>query len=353
MEPFPLERTPPEPDAPSPPSPDGSGDGSGERGGGGASESCTAPAPVPTDEKPLGTTREAAVATPSTSAAEAARDRFSAMLALLDDDSRAVVQAVRKELEQAPKSVEPTLRRAARDSRARVRARARQILAERARRSAMRRLLGYARQGDIELERALFLLGRLERPDLDTRPYRKALDAMGAEVGRRAAREPDAFARSMVLTQYLGNELGFIGSEVDFSHPDNIHLHRTIERKQGMPLTLTAIYLFVARRAGIEAVPLALPGRVLLRVEAGEDMHLIVDPFAGGRVRTRADCEQYLAQHGLVPQPVWFHGATDRMLFERHTLNLMSSCEIRGLRREARDLHELASVIGRSALDED
>ena len=115
-----------------------------------------------------------------------------------------------------------------------------------------------------------------------------------------------------------------------------------------MPLTLAGIYLFVARRAGIRAAVVPLPGHVLLRVREG-GCALVLDPFHGGTVRTRDDCERYLAQHGLVPRPQWFHDATDRALFQRHVLNLMNSCQLRGLTRRAADLHRIAMVLGRPA----
>jgi len=274
------------------------------------------------------------------------RDRLMALVDLLADESPAIYRVVREELLAADRLADAPLARAAAGEDARIRGRARQILALRERQGVRRRLLGFARKDEIDLERALFLLGRLDRPDLDTRPYERALDAMAEEVARRAAREHDAFSRPMVLSQYLGNELGFVGSEADFAHPDNIHLHRAIERKRGMPLTLTAVYLFVARRARIQAAPVALPGRVLLRLYAGK-RSMLIDPFQGGRARTRMDCIRYLAQHGLVPRPEWFHDATDRQLFQRHVLNLMSSSQVRGLHREAQDLHRLAVEIGR------
>ncbi len=241
-----------------------------------------------------------------------------------------------------------TLRRAANGSDARRRTRARSILTARERHLAARRLSGYGCSKEVDIERGLFLLGRLERPDLDTRPYVKALDAMAAEVTRRVARESDDFARPMVLSQVLGNELGFIGCEVDYDHPDNIHLHRAIERKRGMPLTLTAIYLCVARRAGLRAAALALPGHVLLRLYAGQ-RSMIVDPFRGGRMRTRADCVRYLAQNGLVPRPDWFHDCPDRLLLRRHVRNLMNSMQVRGLTRAFRDLQLVDRVLGSSS----
>jgi regulator of sirC expression with transglutaminase-like and TPR domain len=284
---------------------------------------------------------------PPAASASLAEDRLAALMALVSDESPTVWARVREELASGGKRSRSALVRAAQSADPRVRSRARRCLADRERRRVLRRLLAFGMREELDLERGLFLLGRLDLPRLDRRPYVRALDALGTRVRQRVARESDPLARAMVLAQVLGNELGFVGAEVDFSHPDNIHLHRAIERKRGMPLTLTAIYLFVARRAGIRAAPLALPGRVMLKVYAGA-RSILVDPFHGGRVRTRGDLVRYLGEHGLVARPEWFHDASDAALFQRHVLNLMSSSQARGLRRESRELEHLAAAIGRA-----
>lgn len=281
---------------------------------------------------------------------ERERARLAALVDLLDDDSPGVVAAARAGLEEAGRRARPWLARAERSTRARLRGRARALALEIEREEVLRRLArraGAAAGGALDLEPALFLMGRLDAPDLDARPYRRALDAMGDEVRARARQEVDDFTRPMVLPEYLGNELGFVGSEVDYDHPDHIHLHRVIERKRGMPLTLTAIYLFVARRAGLRAAAVPLPGHVLLRLYSG-NRSILVDPFHGGRIRRRADCVRYLAQHGMVPQASWFRDASDVALFQRHLLNLMSSNQVRGRARLARHLHRIARLLGRA-----
>ena len=246
------------------------------------------------------------------------------------------------------KSAVAPLRRAARDDSARVRARARAILAELDWRGEWRRLARMSASGqELSLEAALFRMGRLEHPRLDARGYKLALDAMGKEVRARVADASDELSAPMALADYLGNELGYIGVEVDYDHPDNIHLHRAIERKRGMPLTLTAVYLLVARRAGLRAAAVPLPGHVLLRLYSGRRT-LLIDPFHGGRMRTRADCIHHLERHGLVPQPVWFQDATDAQLFQRHVRNLMSSMQSRSLRSRAQALAHLAGALART-----
>ena len=269
-----------------------------------------------------------------------------ALIDLLGDDSPALFPHLRSELLRLGRSARPALKRATKSADARRRGQARSILLAADRQGAMRRLLGYGLRSQVQLEQALLLLARLDRADFDARPYTRALDAMGAEVARRMDEVQDENTRAMVLPEYLGGELGFTGAEEDFAHPDNIHLHRCLERKRGMPLTLTAVYLLVAQRAGITAGAVALPGRVLLRLYMGK-RSVLIDPFGGGRVRTRRYCLEYLGEHGLVPQVSWFQDATPALLFQRHVLNLMSSCQMRDLHSQSRELHQLAMLIVR------
>ena len=210
----------------------------------------------------------------------------------------------------------------------------------------------------LELESALFLLARIEQPDLDARPYRRAMDAMASEVRRRAEKEPPGLGRPLCLAQYLGQELGYAGSQEDYHHPDRIHLHRVIETKLGMPLALSALYLFVARRAGLRAGIVPLPGHVMLRLYAagdsgpaagaGKDRSLLVDPFHRGALRTRRECQQYLSQHGLASEPSWFRDAEDDALFLRHVRNLHHSARRRGLGSLARELERVARALVRA-----
>jgi regulator of sirC expression with transglutaminase-like and TPR domain len=278
--------------------------------------------------------------------ARAERARHEVLVELLNDESPAVLAPVRARLIAAGRAALPALRRAARSTDARRRARARAILAHGERRRVLRRIAGFALQPDTQLERGLFLLSRLDRSDFDQRPYKKALDAMGSAVRARIAAAQDSPSAPLALAQYLGDELGLVGCDTDFNHPDNVFLHRAIERKRGMPLTLVAIYLLVARRAGLKAAPIALPGRVLLRLYAGP-RSLILDPFLGGKARTRQDCVNYLAKHGLVPRPQWFADASDAALFHRHILNLMGSYQARGHTREASELTAIVAGVNR------
>lgn len=272
--------------------------------------------------------------------------RLDALIELLDDPSPSITETVKQALLSGGREVEAPLKRAVKSDRPRIRARARGILLTRDRRLSIRRLIGHATRPDIDLERALFLLGSLDRAGLDRRPYTRALDAMASQVRVEVDAAGDSSTAPMALAEVLGTRMGFVGSEVDYDHPDNVYLHRAIERKRGMPLTLVALYLFVARRAGIRATAVPLPGHVMCRIYSGERAYL-VDPFHGGKLRTHEDCMRYLAMHELTPKAAWFRDASDRELFIRHVRNLMRSFDVRGRMDEARGLLDVARVLGK------
>lgn len=257
---------------------------------------------------------------------EGLRARLEALLELLGDDSPQVRSVVTGELRRLGRQARPALERTVRTGSARLRARARQLLLEEQRQQAVRRLVRYSTRSAIELEPALFLLDQFSAPGEDKRAHRSVLDSMGDELRKRLRGVQPGLDRPLAMVEYLAGELQFGGPEEDYHHPDHIQLGRTLETHQGLPLTLCAVYSFVARRAGLEAGLMPFPGHVLLRVsDAGQ--RTIIDPFSGGRVLTESHCLNYLANHGLPYRAEWFRPAEERSMFLRQVLNLMRSLE--------------------------
>ncbi|MCE9594583.1 MAG: transglutaminase-like domain-containing protein [Planctomycetes bacterium] len=277
------------------------------------------------------------------------RTRLSALIELLDDDSPTVGREVLRELDRLGRLGRVAVERASRSGAARLRPRARRMRLLLARLAQARRLAKYATRKDIDLERAFWLLSRFDDPTLDVRPFMLALDAMAAEVLRRIEALPATHERVLELAKYLGPELGYRGEQEDYHATDNALLHRAIVEKRGLPLTLCALYVLVARRAGVRAGIVPLPGHVMLRLYGG-DKHVIVDPFHEGKVRSERELLKFLAEHGLAFQPTWFRDADDRAMFARHVQNLKTAYTRRGLHQEARMLELVLDALERSGL---
>ena len=174
---------------------------------------------------------------------------------------------------------------------------------------------------------------------------------MAAEIARRLPAKKAVSAdaelqRALALSHYLGEELGYGGSRGEFHHPDNIHLHRAIERRAGVPLTLSAIWVFVGRRVGIRTGFVPLPGHVMVRIYAGWQS-AIVDPYHHGKRRTEAECRSYLSKHGIAVNQASFREAPDAALLRRQVGNLARSAELRRLPAEARALTGLLHALVR------
>ena len=271
-------------------------------------------------------------------------DPLVTLEALFDDPSPTVWRAVQRELKRRGKGAQAVLARLARSGSPRARARARRLLLDAGRARAARRLAGYALRDDALLERGLLLLARFGYPNLDARPCLAALDALGAELLRRTEHMPPTIDRALCAARYLGEELGYSGTEEDYDHPDHVFLHRAIETKRGLPLTLAALYQSVARRAGIRAHLVGLPGHVVLRLW-GNDRRALVDPFRGGAELSERDCLAYLAGRGLTFRPRWFQDASDADMLERQIQNLAASYRRRGLVREVALLGRVLRVL--------
>lgn len=272
--------------------------------------------------------------------------KVQTLLSLLADDSPRVEAGVRAAFERLGKAAVPGLTRAARSGEPMLRGRARQMLLERERTKAVRRLVRYAAREEHDMEKALLLLDQHHSPGADLRAYVKVLDIFGETLAKRAGKLPCGRKRVDALVDYMAMELGLSGAESDYHHPDNICLHRAIDRRRGMPLTLAALYACVGRRAGIQVDLLPFPGHVLVLVHEGGD-RIILDPFGGGTRISEQKCLAYLTVHRLPQRKEFLQPASPTAIFLRQVLNLIQSCKLRGRHQDAHALEQVLHVLSR------
>jgi regulator of sirC expression with transglutaminase-like and TPR domain len=137
-----------------------------------------------------------------------------------------------------------------------------------------------ARTGDVQLD-ALALALAAEFRTVDGASALAELDRLGAALGELPLASPLEQAHS--LRTLLSDVEGFAGDQSDYDNPDNSMLDVVLERRRGLPILLTAVYVEVARRAGVAVAGVGLPGHFLAGIFAGETT-LLVDPFSGGRL---------------------------------------------------------------------
>jgi regulator of sirC expression with transglutaminase-like and TPR domain len=128
---------------------------------------------------------------------------------------------------------------------------------------------------------ACLLVGGEVEPDLDVDKSLEGLDDLAASV-RLVSRAPADAARALQVA--LAHEAGYGGQERDYDDLRSSLLHEVLRRGRGLPIMLSLVWREVARRVGLQADCLGLPGHVMLCVGDPDGEHLVVDPFRGGAV---------------------------------------------------------------------
>ncbi|MEM9215699.1 MAG: tetratricopeptide repeat protein [Cyanobacteria bacterium P01_F01_bin.150] len=176
----------------------------------------------------------------------------------------------------------------------------------------------------VDMVRAALYLAQEEYPDLDVENYVNTLDQIANDVKPQLPSEPYPLRIIKCINHHLYNTVGFAGNKVDYYDPDNSYLNRVLDRKTGIPITLSLIYLEVARRLDFPMVGINMPGHFLIRPDI-DDMDLFVDPFNNGDVLFRQDCQDRLIQlygDDMELRPEFFEAVSSRLLLARILRNL-------------------------------
>ena len=163
-----------------------------------------------------------------------------------------------------------------------------------------------------------------EYPDLDVRSYLVRLDEMGCALRQRLDDEPRPERAVMALNRYLFREQGFRGNTKEYYDPRNSYLNEVIDRRTGIPITLSTVYMEVARRAGLDVEGVGLPGHFVVRIRT-PGHPLLVDPFHAGTMLTEKDCQDRLDRifGGKVKmEPKMLQPCRHRDMLERMLRNL-------------------------------
>ncbi len=180
-----------------------------------------------------------------------------------------------------------------------------------------------------DLEAAWWLLTSCFDPDAPIGKLRRKLDAWGRRLRMLVARAGSSRERLQVLTTFMAEDLGFRGNAEEYYDPKNSLLSDLIETRLGIPISLAVLYIIIGRRANMQIDGINMPGHFIARYE-----RILFDPFHGGRILSRPDCEAILARQHLKTESSYFAPASPRLVFLRMLANLLFIFERAGDRRK-------------------
>lgn len=259
-------------------------------------------------------------------------ERQRALLTLLADEDASVSGPIRDMLLAGGESTMGWLERHRAHADPEVRRRVRSVLESHGRRHADVAFLNFCnRQAEhFDLEEACWLLARTRNPAAPVEACRAQLDEWAAEVREEIETATGGEAVVDALNGLLFGRLGFRGNADDYYDPLNSYLDAVLDRRLGIPITLSAVYQFVARRLGLPVVGIGMPGHFLCRYQTAQES-ILVDPFHGGVRITLAEARRRLSHFSLEDVESHLLPSTPRRTLQRMIANLQV------IHRERRD----------------
>ena len=205
--------------------------------------------------------------------------------------------------------------------------------------------------GRIELARACLQIAEDAYPGLDVDGYVGEIERFAKRLRARLAPGAAAEDRVIALNEFLFDDLGFRGNADDYYDPRNSYLNEVLDRRKGIPITLSVLYLEIGRRIELPLEGVSFPGHFLVRLPMRGGT-LALDPFSGGAPQSEDELRERLkrviprdAAGGVpiadLPLDQFLEPASNRQILARLLRNL------KGVYREKDDPGRLLQVLNR------
>ena len=133
----------------------------------------------------------------------------------------------------------------------------------------------------INLAEAALLIAGHEYPDLPVSSYLSRMEQLAHSLSMRVGEDATALERIAELNQFLFGDLGFAPNSEDYYDPRNSFLNEVLERRTGIPITLSVIYMELGRKIGLPLYGVSFPGHFLVKCSVPEGA-VVLDPYSGG-----------------------------------------------------------------------
>jgi regulator of sirC expression with transglutaminase-like and TPR domain len=193
------------------------------------------------------------------------------------------------------------------------------------------------------LETALFTLARFGNPTLRISEYEKKLDHFAKMIEPQIRFKLDEKKKMKRLLKFIFEDLNFRGDTENYHAPQNCFLNQVIDRRKGLPISLSLVVMFISRRLELPFFGINMPIHFMLNF-VGDKEELLIDPYDNGAIVTYDQCYFFLKKNNLEPRPEHFQIATNLDIVLRCIRNLIHSYERSEELKRVEDLQKLLNV---------
>lgn len=183
-----------------------------------------------------------------------------------------------------------------------------------------------APEDKIDLAQAALVIAADEYPDIDIAHYIRALDAMADQLRLRFDASAASIEQVSFLNEHLFGALGFRGNRDVYYDPRNSYLNDVLDRRLGIPITLSLVYIEIGRRLGCPLFGVAMPGHFVVKWRT-DDWVIFIDPFNEGQIIGQfalSSGPESEEQRAMMARLRWMETATAKQILARILANLHS-----------------------------
>lgn len=175
----------------------------------------------------------------------------------------------------------------------------------------------------MSLEDGAFLIARYAYAALDVACYREQLATMAREVRARIGLRASGEETVNALNRYIFSEQGFKGNTKNYYEVENSYLNCVLDRRVGIPISLSVVYLLIGQRLGLPLFGIGMPGHFLVKYES-DRYKIFIDCFNGGALLTEKNCARFLTEAGYGFDDKYLQPSPVRAILSRMVKNLLS-----------------------------
>ena len=174
---------------------------------------------------------------------------------------------------------------------------------------------------DSDLSQCALLLAKYDNQEIDIDAYYSEIERMGEDLMSKIKNNTDIEAKVALISKYLFKDNGYHGSRTDYYNQSNSYLNEVLDDREGIPITLSIIYIELAKRIGLKMQGLGLPGHFVVFYNNNGNRK-IIDPFDNGKSISEADADAIVKEYDSSMNSNDYKAAGNKSIIQRMLYNL-------------------------------
>ena len=174
---------------------------------------------------------------------------------------------------------------------------------------------------DSDLSQCALLLAKYDNQEIDIDAYYSEIERMGEDLMSKIKNNTDIEAKVALISKYLFKDNGYHGSRTDYYNQSNSYLNEVLDDREGIPITLSIIYIELAKRIGLKMQGLGLPGHFVVFYNNNGNRK-IIDPFGNGKSISEADADAIVKEYDSTMNVDDYKAADNKSIIQRMLYNL-------------------------------